>query len=825
MEPPRKKARYSSGEDIVGRREENNKRLQSAFESIFAKYSHDFTGVGDEVDLATGEIVVNNGHLFSLSDARDDEEDKRENTPDYDSDELDELGAGTTYSPGTGINATPRQSAIRRRNTLLDTTPARTVAITTPLRKSAGITWFSQLSRTTGIKKTDRSRPFGVSDRPLQRWSFPRDRISLASPTFGREIPESPERELCPSIQGQPLPSTNMDLGHGLRTPPTLEHGPKHTNSLRINSNTSWPRHHYQVSEFNPGDTSGSERESAEGSAKLWTSAEKDLLLRLRSTTSLSYREMADYFPSRTMGALKAFWCREFIPRLSGVHESHSRPWTKEESDLLYYLRKHIRLSGHQVAEIMPGRTYEALERHWSLIKYLRRDPPPSQYLAEIVGSDLVQDSEPGLMRERIRDNFRMRFERCHAISDSSVIGRARSFRPRTSEPLVIIERRIISPTKSLENGASDTAVVAETEGKDQSRGSLGHIPQPIVIDDSEDDQAIELESHLQEPFVIEDSEDELPDLAEIMNSIRPRQPERQISPEHSQVPIVLIYRRSSQASTPKTPPDSAVSEIPYDVQESPISLDSPSVHALPEVIPVLPSQERLPSIELIQSIEESVSGRDFDSQPVHNEEEPHSSNAQSAQYSIEKTREESEDDEDDLLAFSETTLHWAPPCTAPNTSLRRKKRFIDTPSNTRILQIIPKALPTTFSPSSTTRPGVSPSARPPISSGSLKDQVVSKSTSLVHIKASNPMRTPGQKLKTVYSNSTFPTMKRKTLIPVSWHRIRSKLRVQSSMTMPLKLVRQNEDLSDDELALPPSNMVTPTPRQTRRMSNGPVDW
>ena len=819
MEPPRKKPRYSSGEDIISRREENNKRLQSAFESIFAKYSHDFTGVGDEVDLATGEIVVNNGHLFSLSDARDDEEDKRENTPDYDSDELDELGAGTTYSAGTSINATARQSIIRRRNALLETTPEQTVAITTPLRKSAGITWFSQLPRTTDIKAAVRKRSCGVSDPPLQRWSFPRDPIALASPTFGREIPESPERELCPSIQDQLLPSTNVDLGHRLPTPPTLEHDPKHTNSSRTNSNKSWPRHHHQASEFIPGDTSGSERESADGSAKLWTSAEKDLLLRLRCTTSLSYREMADYFPSRTMGALKAFWCREFIPRLSGVH---SGPWTKEESDLLYYLRNHIRLSGHQVAEIMPGRTYEALEHHWSLIKYLRRDPPSSQYLARIVGSDLVQDSEPGVMAERIRDYFRMRFGRRHAISNSNVTGRARSFRPRTSEPLVIIERRIIRPTKSLENGASDAATAAETEGKDRSRGSLANIPQPIVIDDSEDDQAIGLENHLQDPFVIEDSEDELPDLADIMNSIRLRQPERQVSPEHSQVPMVLIYRRSSQDSSLKTPPDPTASEIPEHVQESPISLDSPSIHALPEAIPVLPSQERLPSLELIESIE----GRDFDSRPVHNEEEPHSSNAQSAQDGIEKTWEESEDDEDDLLVFSETTLHWAPTCTAPNTCLHRRKRFINkSSSNARIAQTIPKALPTTFDPSSTTPPGVSPSARPAISSSSLKDQVVSKSTGLVHTKASNPIWTPRQKLKTVSSNSTFPTMKRKTLVPVSWHRIRSKMRVQPSMAMPLKLVRQNEDLSDDELTLPPSNIVTPASRRTGGISNGLVGW
>ncbi|KAI1413985.1 hypothetical protein F5Y13DRAFT_197884 [Hypoxylon sp. FL1857] len=46
-------------------------RLKSAFERIFEKYERDFTGVGDEIDLATGEVVINNGHLQSLEDEKD----------------------------------------------------------------------------------------------------------------------------------------------------------------------------------------------------------------------------------------------------------------------------------------------------------------------------------------------------------------------------------------------------------------------------------------------------------------------------------------------------------------------------------------------------------------------------------------------------------------------------------------------------------------------------------------------------------------------------------------------------------------------------------
>ena len=41
-------------------------KFQSTMEEIFAKYSHDFEGVGDEIDLMTGEIIVNNGHIRNL---------------------------------------------------------------------------------------------------------------------------------------------------------------------------------------------------------------------------------------------------------------------------------------------------------------------------------------------------------------------------------------------------------------------------------------------------------------------------------------------------------------------------------------------------------------------------------------------------------------------------------------------------------------------------------------------------------------------------------------------------------------------------------------
>ena len=49
----------------------NDQKLRNRFDRIFAKYEHDFTGVGDEIDIESGEIVVNNGHLEHMHDEND----------------------------------------------------------------------------------------------------------------------------------------------------------------------------------------------------------------------------------------------------------------------------------------------------------------------------------------------------------------------------------------------------------------------------------------------------------------------------------------------------------------------------------------------------------------------------------------------------------------------------------------------------------------------------------------------------------------------------------------------------------------------------------
>ena len=46
-------------------------RLKTSFEAIFDKYGRDFDGVSDEIDLDSGEVMVDNGHLANITDDTD----------------------------------------------------------------------------------------------------------------------------------------------------------------------------------------------------------------------------------------------------------------------------------------------------------------------------------------------------------------------------------------------------------------------------------------------------------------------------------------------------------------------------------------------------------------------------------------------------------------------------------------------------------------------------------------------------------------------------------------------------------------------------------
>lgn len=62
---------YDPEQELQIKRARAEFKLKSTFEAIFEKYGKDFGDVGDEIDMRTGEIVVNNGHLIQMRHERD----------------------------------------------------------------------------------------------------------------------------------------------------------------------------------------------------------------------------------------------------------------------------------------------------------------------------------------------------------------------------------------------------------------------------------------------------------------------------------------------------------------------------------------------------------------------------------------------------------------------------------------------------------------------------------------------------------------------------------------------------------------------------------
>lgn len=147
-EPPFKRIRTDRPEikdvELRRRRAQSDRRLKSIFESIFDKYEKDFEGVGDEIDLETGEIVVDNGHVSGLgyqrdvfghdvgSDVDSESEESEEHrtlgsTIDVYNDDVIEDGCFTGITSSSPRNITPRVSALKKHPTprLADASPLR----------------------------------------------------------------------------------------------------------------------------------------------------------------------------------------------------------------------------------------------------------------------------------------------------------------------------------------------------------------------------------------------------------------------------------------------------------------------------------------------------------------------------------------------------------------------------------------------------------------------------------------------------------------------------------------------------------------------------
>ena len=332
------------------RREQNDLRLKSTFESIFEKYSKDFNGVGDEIDLETGEIIVNNGHVQTMvnerdagdleTDSEEDESDNEwptdekvlassllsetrrriaalENVHTYEQeecirqelqsdDEPDSLLGSDDSLIGDAETQSPlpaRRAKSRSPDSLYDEdeedelantetewpTPGKawpTPAKATPLGHTP---WHSSPSKP--VYKSSISVDPAWRDPSLPTDREPQQRGMPAALTTHRKAKELQRDHY---VQRCPVPAS------GFRTP--MQQKPSLQSSLGSMGRLNRRR------ESDSRENAPLFRSSESMKSPRWTTAEERLLRQLRTTTTLMYKEMKPYFPGRQSRAIMIHW-------------------------------------------------------------------------------------------------------------------------------------------------------------------------------------------------------------------------------------------------------------------------------------------------------------------------------------------------------------------------------------------------------------------------------------------------------------------------------------------------------------------------------------
>ncbi|KAL8909821.1 MAG: hypothetical protein Q9171_004878 [Xanthocarpia ochracea] len=255
--------------ELHGQRARNVKKLKSRFESIFDKYSRDFTGIGDIIDFKKDGIVVDNGHI------RDWEHDK---DPGY-----------------------KHESHLADNNSLSNDTPGAA-------RQGHAIPGSQEY-------ESDDDDPLGMlEDAMVTNIQRVRKGVAISFPHNDRWIEPAWRVPLLPgdrSVRGA-LPSPS----------PSAEDDSKSSRSASPDGVSLWalPNRTSQATASGCLISRPTHSTSSKTSTPStpWTQEEIQLLRQLKHSGK-AWIEISNHLPSRTPAAIQAFWTRK------RTHESPTR--------------------------------------------------------------------------------------------------------------------------------------------------------------------------------------------------------------------------------------------------------------------------------------------------------------------------------------------------------------------------------------------------------------------------------------------------------------------------------------------------------------------
>ncbi|KAL8858032.1 MAG: hypothetical protein Q9178_005493 [Gyalolechia marmorata] len=265
MPPPAKRRCLFDSRDanveLYELRARNVKKLKSRFESIFDKYSKDFTGIGDIIDFKKDGIVVDNGHI------RDWEHDK---DPGY-----------------------KHKSHLAANNTSSDDTPGTA-------RKGHAIPDSQEY-------ESDDDDPLGMlEDAMVTNIQRVRKGVAISFPHNDRWIEPAWRVPLLPGdrrVQGA-LPSPS----------PSAEDDSKSSRSASPDGVSLWalPKRTSQATASGCLESRPTQSTSTKTSTPStpWTQEEIQLLRQLKQSGK-EWIDISTHLPSRTPAAIQAFWIRK----------------------------------------------------------------------------------------------------------------------------------------------------------------------------------------------------------------------------------------------------------------------------------------------------------------------------------------------------------------------------------------------------------------------------------------------------------------------------------------------------------------------------------
>ena len=301
--------------ELYENRARNDLHLKSRFEAIFEKFGKDFSEVGDEIDMQTGEIVVNKGHIDGMAHEQDLGEAiespsqllSRHGTATDDvgdspvdshvASSIIESTAESLLGSDTDMDDEPSDSAVD----LLDRNTSQTAA------SSSQKPLFRQHRRTQAPE---------LDETPLRRLNVD----SVLNRLHHRQMPmyDSP---IEPAWQVPPLPIDKIaQAQQPIPTPRWSEENEKRR-LPSPNLGSLWT----PLASRGPAKNEAASRKatSKRARAEVWTLKEERLLRQLRTGTKLSYRQMMPYFPGRSSSGISCHWLQKLVPGLS-MHPEYS---------------------------------------------------------------------------------------------------------------------------------------------------------------------------------------------------------------------------------------------------------------------------------------------------------------------------------------------------------------------------------------------------------------------------------------------------------------------------------------------------------------------